>query len=58
MRKKNYHHAAKQAYIALGHAIITAALQELESTPIEGFNQKALDDILDLKEKGFVVVSF
>ena len=48
----NYTHAAKQAYIGLGTALIAAAYEEVDSTPMEGFNPRALDEILNLKEKG------
>jgi nitroreductase / dihydropteridine reductase len=44
--------AAKQAYIALGTAIIAAANLKVDSTPMEGFDNAAFDEILGLKEKG------
>ena len=48
----NYAHAARQAYIALGIALVAAAEQEVDSTPMEGFNPDAVDAILGLKERG------
>lgn len=48
----NFNHAAKQAYIALGTALIAAAYEEVDSTPMEGFDPAALDEILNLKERG------
>ena len=48
----NFTHAAKQVYIGLGTALIAAADQEVDSTPMEGFDPQALDTILNLKEKG------
>jgi len=48
----NFTHAAKQAYIAVGTALIAAAEQEVDSTPMEGFDAKSIDEILNLKEKG------
>jgi nitroreductase len=48
----NFTHAAKQAYIGLGTALIAAADAGVDSTPMEGFDPKALDEILRLKEKG------
>jgi len=48
----NFNHAAKQAYIALGTALIAAAYEEVDCTPMEGFDPTALDDLLNLKEKG------
>lgn len=48
----NYTHAAKQAYIGLGTALIAAAYEQIDCTPMEGFDPNALDEILTLKEKG------
>ena len=48
----NFTHAAKQAYIGLGTALIAAAYEAVDSTPMEGFDPQALDTILNLKEKG------
>ena len=48
----NYAHAARQAYIALGIALVAAAEQEVDSTPMEGFDLDAVDKILGLKERG------
>ena len=48
----NFTHTAKQAYIGLGTALIAAAEAEVDATPMEGFDPKALDEILDLKAKG------
>ncbi len=48
----NYAHAARQAYIALGFAMIAAADQEVDCTPMEGFDPAAVDKILGLNERG------
>lgn len=48
----NYAHAARQAYIAVGIALVAAAEQEVDSTPMEGFDPAAVDEILGLKERG------
>ena len=48
----NYAHAARQAYIALGIALVAAAEQEVDSTPMEGFDPDAVDAILGLRERG------
>jgi len=45
-------HAARQAYIALGVAMIAAAEQKVDATPMEGFSNDELDKLLELKEKG------
>jgi nitroreductase/dihydropteridine reductase len=50
--KVNYAHAARQAYIALGVALVAAAEQEVDSTPMEGFDPATVDKILGLKERG------
>lgn len=47
----NFNHAAKQAYIAFSQAIAAAAFEEVDATPLEGFDPAALDKILGLKEK-------
>lgn len=43
---------AKQTYIAMGTALLAAAEQEVDSTPMEGFNPAAVDEVLGLNEKG------
>jgi nitroreductase/dihydropteridine reductase len=48
----NFQHAAKQSYIALGTALIAAAEQEVDATPMEGFNPTAVDEILGLAALG------
>jgi nitroreductase/dihydropteridine reductase len=48
----NFDWAARQAYIALGHASVAAATEHVDSTPMEGFDNGKLDEILGLKEKG------
>ncbi|MDB5137249.1 MAG: nitroreductase, partial [Mucilaginibacter sp.] len=50
--EEQFHHAAKQANIALGLAVAAAALEQVDATPMEGFNALALDELLGLKEKG------
>lgn len=48
----NYAHAARQAYIALGIGLVAAAEQQVDSTPMEGFDPIAVDKILNLGERG------
>lgn len=48
----NYQHAARQAYIGLGAALIAAAFEGVDATPMEGFDADALDKILKLRERG------
>jgi len=44
--------AARQAYIALGVTIVAAATEQVDATPMEGFKNEQLDELLGLKEKG------
>ncbi|HXB93706.1 MAG TPA: nitroreductase family protein [Puia sp.] len=44
--------AANQSYIALGIAITAAADERIDATPMEGFNNAELDQLLGLPEKG------
>ena len=53
----NFEHAARQAYIGLGAAVIAAAFEEVDATPMEGFDPKALDEILGLNARGLRSVS-
>ena len=48
----NYQHAARQAYIGVGTALIAAAEEQVDATPMEGFDPKALDQILGLDQRG------
>jgi nitroreductase / dihydropteridine reductase len=48
----NFEHTARQSYIAMTAALLAAAEQKVDATPMEGFNATALDEILNLKEKG------
>ncbi len=48
----NFEDAARQAYIGFGLALTAAAFEEVDATPMEGFDAAALDEILNLKEKG------
>jgi len=50
--EENFNHAVKQAYIAFSQAIAAAAFEEVDATPIEGFDPDAVDKILGLREKG------
>ena len=48
----NFNHAARQAYISFSQAIAAAAFEGVDATPLEGFDPAAVDEILNLKEKG------
>lgn len=47
---------ARQAYIALGTALLAAAEQQVDATPMEGFVPAEIDALLDLKSKGLTAV--
>lgn len=50
--ERQFEHAAKQIYIALGFALAEAAALEVDSVPMEGFVSADVDEILQLSEKG------
>lgn len=53
----NYQHAARQAYIAFGIALTAAAFEEVDATPMEGFDPDQVDEILGLRAKGLRAVT-
>jgi len=50
--EENFQHAARQAYIAFGVGVTAAAFEEVDATPMEGFDPAKVDEILGLREKG------
>lgn len=50
--EENFQWAAKQVYLAFGTALVAAAAEQVDATPMEGFDPVAADEILGLKEKG------
>ncbi len=44
--------SGKQTYIALGQVLLSCALLKIDATPMEGFDRKALDNLLDLSKDG------
>lgn len=44
--------AQKQAYIGLGFALAAASVEEVDSTPMEGFVPAQVDEVLNLGELG------
>lgn len=42
--------ATKQAYIALGNLLTVAAFEQIDSCPMEGFNAKKYDEVLNLNK--------
>ena len=51
-QEERFQTAARQAYIAFGIAIAAAAMEQVDATPMEGFNNAELDKLLGLREKG------
>jgi nitroreductase / dihydropteridine reductase len=48
----NFQHAARQAYIGFAAALIAAAAEQVDCTPMEGFDPVAVDEILGLRARG------
>ena len=55
--EENFNWSARQAYIAFGTALVAAATEKVDATPMEGFDSKKLDELLNLKEKGLKSVT-
>ncbi len=51
-KEQQHAHACKQCYIALGFALLAAAECEVDATPMEGFDNQAVDALLRLPEQG------
>lgn len=51
-KDQHFVNASKQAYIALGFGLLAAADLRIDATPIEGFNNEAVDELLNLPEQG------
>ena len=45
--------AARQAYIAMGTLVTTAALMDIDSCPLEGIEPNIYDEILNLTDSGY-----
>ena len=56
--EQNFTWNARQAYIALGIGLVAAAEENIDSTPMEGFDHARVDQILQLNEKGLKSVAF
>jgi len=54
---QQFEHAARQAYIGFGLAIAAAAEQRVDATPMEGFNNQQLDELLGLEAHGLKSVT-
>ena len=49
-KDEHFNNSAMQTYIALGFGLLAAADLKIDATPMEGFDNKALDELLNLKE--------
>jgi len=56
-KEQKHQWAARQAYIAFGTAIAAAAVEEVDATPMEGFEPAKVDKILHLEEQGLTSVT-
>ncbi|MEI6948894.1 NAD(P)H-dependent oxidoreductase [Paraflavisolibacter sp. H34] len=56
-REQKAEWAARQAYIAFGTAIAAAAVEQVDATPMEGFDPQAVDALLQLEEQGLRAVT-
>ena len=52
IEEHQFEHAAKQAYIAFSFAMVEAAMQEVDASPMEGFVAPELDHLLGFDKKG------
>lgn len=50
--EENFAHTARQSYIAFAYAIAMAAELKVDTTPMEGFDNEAVDKLLNLSEQG------
>jgi len=55
--EQNFAHTSRQSYIGLGIAMAQAAELKIDSTPMEGFNNAQLDELLGLEAKGLKSVT-
>ena len=55
--ERNFVWTARQAYIAFGVGIAAAAIEEVDATPMEGFNNEAMDELLGLTEQNLSSVT-
>ncbi|OPC03396.1 NAD(P)H-dependent oxidoreductase [Elizabethkingia ursingii] len=51
-KDQHFVNAARQTYIALGFGLLAAADLRIDATPIEGFDNKSVDELLNLPAQG------
>lgn len=52
------HWAGRQAYIALGFGLLSAALLEVDACPMEGFDHDAVTKLLGLDQAGYTAQAY
>ena len=52
------HWAAQQTYITLGFGLLAAALLEVDSCPMEGFDHAAVSEKLGLADEGYTALAY
>lgn len=50
-REEGFHWAAKQVYLALGTALVGAAVARVDASPMEGFDPAGMDELLGLRDR-------
>lgn len=53
----NFAHTSRQSYIGLGFALAQAAELKVDTCPAEGFDNKLVDEVLELEKHGLKSVS-
>lgn len=53
----NFTWTARQAYIAFGIGLAQAAMEQVDATPMEGFDNAGMDELLGLREMGLKSVT-
>lgn len=48
----NFQHTSRQAFVGLGFGLLAAAAEQVDASPMEGFDPDELDGLLGLREKG------
>ncbi|WP_103665965.1 nitroreductase family protein [Gracilimonas amylolytica] len=56
-KEEHFNWSARQAYIALGFGLQAAAIEEVDATPMEGFKNEELDELLGLSSQGLKSVA-
>lgn len=54
---QHFEHLARQTYIAMGFALAEAASLQVDTCPIEGFDNQHIDNVLELEKLGLKSVS-